>query len=172
MPLGFCDAYALCGKRADRKTPTVDYVAGGHPDPSPYPHPLGIKTNVLVGHIVLVSTIFSINYRSVSRPTHARAMQMLNETNIKEYLLSNIKKEDGPIEGSQCWIFTGPRTSQGYGQVYYGGHMQGVHRLAYTAWVGPLPPWAKVQHACGQRGCLNPDHLQSQRAGCKVPRIK
>jgi HNH endonuclease len=95
---------------------------------------------------------------------------MLNETNIKEYLLSNITKKDGPIEGSQCWIFTGPHISQGYGRVYYGGRMEGVHRLAYIAWVGPLLPWTAVHHACNQRCCLNPDHLQSQRPGRKVRR--
>jgi hypothetical protein len=66
------------------------------------------------------------------------AMQMPNETNIKEYLLNNIKKKDGPIEGSQCWFFTGPHTSQGYGQIYYGGCMQSVHRLAYIAWLVPF----------------------------------
>jgi hypothetical protein len=39
---------------------------------------------------------------------------------IKQYLLDNCVEEDGPLE-TRCFVWTGPRYPQGYGQVCYGG---------------------------------------------------
>lgn len=40
-----------------------------------------------------------------------------------------------------------------------------VHRLAYTAFIGPFDPSLAIHHKCANRKCVNPLHLEpvSQR---------
>lgn len=74
-----------------------------------------------------------------------------------------------------CWIWTGggnPVT--GYGIFAFSGRLKvGVHRAAYTLFVGPIPPGLQIDHTCHNadptclggntcihRRCVNPDHLE------------
>lgn len=59
-----------------------------------------------------------------------------------------------------CWEWRGPRHSDGYGRVAVGGARTGAHRLAYEAWVGPIPEGQIVRHKCDNPPCINPDHLE------------
>ena len=63
-----------------------------------------------------------------------------------------------PIAG--CWLWTKSLGSHGYGQMMFADHKPRlVHRLAYEAFVGPIPEGRHVLHRCDVRSCCNPDHL-------------
>lgn len=63
-------------------------------------------------------------------------------------------------EHTGCWIWQGPPTQSGYGQMYVKGRVTRVHRAAYETWVGKIPVGETVHHKCAQRLCINPEHLQ------------
>lgn len=62
-------------------------------------------------------------------------------------------------EVTGCWLWVGG-TSNGYGMVTVNGTGNLVHRLAYTFWVGSIPPKETVHHRCANRPCFNPEHLE------------
>lgn len=63
----------------------------------------------------------------------------------------------GPDE---CWPFLGFLMPNGYGQYWYLGRKQLVHRLAYTFAVGNIPEGLFILHSCDNRRCCNPQHLR------------
>lgn len=62
-----------------------------------------------------------------------------------------------------CWEFRGAQQSGGYGVVGYrtGGRTKTeyVHRVAYRALRGEIPPGLQLDHLCRNRQCWNPEHL-------------
>lgn len=58
-----------------------------------------------------------------------------------------------------CWIWQ-LVTRDGYGLVYRGGSAQ-AHRLYYQTYVGKVPKGFEVDHLCGIKSCVNPDHLEA-----------
>lgn len=64
------------------------------------------------------------------------------------------------------WYWLGNLTGAGYPSLY-GGSRAGmpVNVLAYRwAWErdhGPIPPGYDIDHLCGERRCVNPQHLQA-----------
>ena len=58
-----------------------------------------------------------------------------------------------------CWLWTGGRTSNGYGKGYLNRRHVYVHRIVYEALVGDLEPGAQVDHRCHVKHCCNPAHL-------------
>ena len=84
-------------------------------------------------------------------------------------LLSKLDQTGGE---DACWIFTGAKSSHGYGNFYMGGRYMSAHRAAYLLWVGEIPRSLEVDHACHDglscaggskcphRPCANPRHLQ------------
>lgn len=65
--------------------------------------------------------------------------------------------KDGP---GGCWLWTGHRTSGGYGGVALSGRSLRAHRVAYELLVGPIPEGLQLDHLCRVRLCVNPDHLE------------
>lgn len=74
--------------------------------------------------------------------------------------------------GTFCYLWSGELTERGYGRVTIRGRHQRVHRVAYAAAVGPIPPGMVLGHtchdddptctagdACVHRRCANPAHL-------------
>lgn len=61
----------------------------------------------------------------------------------------------------ECWIWTAcvDRRS-GYGRVTIGGKSHYTHRIAYQAFVGPIPEGLDLDHLCRVRACCNPSHLE------------
>lgn len=67
-----------------------------------------------------------------------------------------------------CLHWTGALKPGGYGNAYYGGKMQGAHRVAFILAHGPIPPDTDVCHSCDKfypvgdityRRCVDESHL-------------
>jgi HNH endonuclease len=64
-----------------------------------------------------------------------------------------------------CWLWLGQLNQWGYGHfrrtLAPGQHRTvKAHRLAYTLLVGPIPTGLTLDHLCGRRSCVRPDHLE------------
>jgi len=66
----------------------------------------------------------------------------------------------------ECWLWTGYRTSTGYGMLSIGKHRDQelrkdmkAHRLSYKIAYGELPDKLFVCHKCDVPLCVNPNHL-------------
>ena len=65
-----------------------------------------------------------------------------------------------------CWEWQGAKGRHGYGRVAMptgkmGGRTEFTHRVAYEAFIGPIPDGLVIDHLCRNRGCCNPDHLEA-----------
>ena len=92
------------------------------------------------------------------------------ERDIKARILSRIA-----INEAGCWIWGGALNPvNGYGQIPVNRRAQVVHRVAYEAFVGPIPDGLEIDHVCHSqdegcpgglgcphRPCCNPDHLEA-----------
>lgn len=59
-----------------------------------------------------------------------------------------------------CWVWTGSRTTAGYGNINIGDHQtRYVHRLTWELSHGPIPHGMRVLHRCDLPSCVNPAHL-------------
>lgn len=65
-----------------------------------------------------------------------------------------------------CWTWqlakTPPtaRTAGGYGKIRVDGRDKLAHRHYYETHVGPIPAGLDLDHACRNRDCVNPAHLE------------
>lgn len=88
---------------------------------------------------------------------------------VRDRLLSKIEKGE-----SGCWLFTGFLNDGGYGVMADAqARTRPAHRLAYEAFVGPIPEGLQLDHlchtrdtkcrggaTCPHRRCVNPAHLE------------
>jgi hypothetical protein len=58
-----------------------------------------------------------------------------------------------------CWVWTGSRRQDGYGDFSMDGRRRLAHRVSYEINVGPIPEGKFVCHRCDNPPCCNPDHL-------------
>lgn len=74
---------------------------------------------------------------------------------LRERFYVRVKKTDG------CWIWTGSKFRNGYGNFCMGKKMrhQLAHRYSYTIHNGQIPVGLCVLHRCDVRECVNPQHL-------------
>src|SRR5215470_43505 len=63
-------------------------------------------------------------------------------------------------EATGCWIWTGGRTSSGYGSVSRHGRNTTAHRAVYELARGQVPDGLVVDHLCRNSLCCCPDHLE------------
>lgn len=62
-------------------------------------------------------------------------------------------------DGYGCWIWQGARAEEGYGHVYVGDHLRGVHRWVYEDLIADIPDGLHLDHLCVNPPCANPWHL-------------
>lgn len=66
------------------------------------------------------------------------------------------------ISPKGCWIFTGCKTTAGYGIVSVGGRngkLMYTHRLMWASIYGEIGEGLEILHKCDNPPCMNPDHL-------------
>jgi hypothetical protein len=64
------------------------------------------------------------------------------------------------LESSSCIVGEGSRHSAGYRVRNVQGEMVYAHRAAWEAANGPIPESRVVHHICGNKWCVNPEHLE------------
>lgn len=66
-------------------------------------------------------------------------------------------------EANGCWIWRGVRNRTGYGKMWDRGKNRSIvaHRHYYRLRHGSLPEGKEMHHVCGNRLCVNPDHLEA-----------
>lgn len=102
-----------------------------------------------------------MHYKRVWRHGHVEAMKEINaDATIDERLrFHGWKVEKRRDYTDECWIYTGRINNNGYGQFSYRGKEVTASRMAYHAWVSPVPDELFVLHRCGVPSCIKPSHL-------------
>lgn len=58
-----------------------------------------------------------------------------------------------------CEIWAGKKDDKGYGTYWANGKHQKAHRVAWEAFIGPIPAGMHVLHKCDNPPCIRLDHL-------------
>jgi hypothetical protein len=62
---------------------------------------------------------------------------------------------------TECWPWLGSINQRHrYGRLSVRGRIYAAHRLSYVIRHGPIPEGLEPDHACRNRSCVNPDHLE------------
>lgn len=85
----------------------------------------------------------------------------MSQQRLRERLTAHVDKTDN---GAGCWNWHGQIANSGQGRIkirdQYGDlYMESAPRASYMAFVEEIPPGHEVIQTCGNRLCINPEHL-------------
>src|SRR5690606_14749582 len=69
----------------------------------------------------------------------------------------------GAAPSNDCMIWQRAVGTDGIGRITVDYKQYGVHRYAWILAHGPIPDEATVEHLCGNKLCINVDHLALER---------
>ena len=82
-------------------------------------------------------------------------------------LMSHVEKSAQGYR-TRCWLWTGARSSNGYGNTWVPRSVSrrhfgeiSAHRLSYMIFVGRIPDGLQMDHLCRVHYCVNPKHLEA-----------
>lgn len=64
------------------------------------------------------------------------------------------------LEKKGCFLWQGPLDKDGYGNFFFRKKNRRAHRVSYYYTIGDIPEGMVVDHICGVRHCVKPDHLR------------
>lgn len=76
-----------------------------------------------------------------------------NRQSLEDRFWLNVQKT------SDCWLWTGTKTTLGYGQIGVNNKMIYAHRYSLGLHLGSMPK-LHVLHSCDNSSCVNPEHLR------------
>lgn len=88
-----------------------------------------------------------------------RGHNSVGMTRSKPYKKERYRIEDRGY-ATPCWLWLLKMTSAGYGYTRVHGKGQSAHRFYYEQAKGPIPAGLQIDHLCGVRACVNPDHME------------
>ena len=62
-------------------------------------------------------------------------------------------------DSTGCWLWQKHIAYDGYGRTTRRGRAMTAHRMYWTHMRGEIPDGMVLDHLCGQRSCVNPDHM-------------
>ena len=88
---------------------------------------------------------------------------MMNESRQQQQLqgMTHTESDTG------CWIWQGQISNSGYGRIQQVRDkkvvMLSAQAASYQAFISPVPDGYLVKQSCGNRLCINPEHLELMR---------
>jgi len=73
-------------------------------------------------------------------------------------------------QSSECWLWTGRVTMNGYGRMVLDTVQHSAHRVSYLIHHGSVNRDLVIDHLCRNRACVNPDHLEQVTQSINVRR--
>ena len=86
---------------------------------------------------------------------------MTQEMTVKQKRLFDMTQ---PLDDSGCWIWQGQVSNSGYGRIMVSDtdnmvKMVSAQAASYQQFIAEVPDGYLVKQSCGNRLCINPQHL-------------